>query len=44
MSIKNLARVYGKLRGGLQIVSREVDEPGTLGMIVVSGGVPRVAA
>lgn len=40
MSIKNLARVYGKLRGGLQIMSREVAEPGTLGMIVVSGGTP----
>ncbi len=40
MSIKNLARVYGKLRGGLQIMSREVGEPGTLGMIVVSGGAP----
>ena len=40
MSIKNLARVYGKLRGGLQIMNREVTEPGTLGMIVVSGGSP----
>jgi hypothetical protein len=40
LSIKNLARVYGRLRGGLQIMSREVEEPGTLGMIVASGGVP----
>jgi hypothetical protein len=40
LSIKNLARVYGRLRGGLQIMSREVGEPGTLGMIVASGGVP----
>ncbi|HEY6343000.1 MAG TPA: hypothetical protein VIY49_16020 [Bryobacteraceae bacterium] len=40
MSVKNLARVYGKLRGGLQIMNVELQEPGTLGMIVVSGGAP----
>jgi hypothetical protein len=40
VSIKNLARVYGKLRGGLQIMSRDVGEPGTLGMIVFASGVP----
>jgi hypothetical protein len=40
VSIKNLTRIYGKLRGGLQIMSREVGEPGTLGMIIVSGGAP----
>jgi hypothetical protein len=40
MSIKNLARIYGKLRGGLQIMNAELQEPGTLGMIVVCGGAP----
>jgi hypothetical protein len=40
MSIGNLARVYGKLRGGLQIMNRILGEPGTLGMLVASGGVP----
>jgi hypothetical protein len=40
MSIRNLARVFGKLRGGLQIMNREVREPGTLGMIAASGGAP----
>lgn len=40
MAINNLARVYGKLRGGLQIMNREVREPGTLGIIVVSAGSP----
>ena len=39
MSIRNLARVYGKLRGGLQIMNREIGEPGTLGMLVTVGGV-----
>src|ERR1700704_5536951 len=38
MSIRNLARIYGKLRGGLQIMSRVLGEPGTLGMIVVAPG------
>jgi hypothetical protein len=38
MSVKNLVRVFGKLRGGLEIMSREVLEPGTLGMIVAHGG------
>jgi hypothetical protein len=40
MSIGNMARVYGKLRGGVQIVNRVLGEPGTLGMIVAPGGVP----
>lgn len=40
MSVKNLARVYDKLRGGLQIMNVELQEPGTLGMIVVFGGAP----
>src|SRR5436190_21819213 len=38
MSVKDLALVFGKLRGGLQIMSRDVHEPGTLGMIVAHGG------
>ena len=40
MAINNLSKVYGKLRGGLQIMNETIGEPGTLGMIVLSGGVP----
>src|SRR5436190_469764 len=40
MSIGNLKRVYQQLRGGLQIMNRVLEEPGTLGMIVSSGGAP----
>ncbi len=40
MSIGNLKRTYGNLRGGLQIMNRALEEPGTLGMIVSADGAP----
>jgi hypothetical protein len=38
MSMGNLKRIYGNLRGGLQIMNRAAEEPGTLGMIVSADG------
>jgi hypothetical protein len=40
VAINNLTKAYGKLRGGLQIMNETLGEPGTLGMIVMSGAAP----